>query len=211
MDRTELIELMQAARAVGDGYNLSPTELDLLFIKPAADEEIPGEPAPPPAPPAAKLDRCDVQIRWLIRRDMPDVLEIEKVSFQYPWSEEDFLVQLRQRNCIGMVAEAAGQKIVGYAVYELDKTTLRLLNLAVHPEYRRRQIGQQFMWKFMDKLASQRRSTIETIIRETNLTAQKFFSSCGFKCSNVVRGHYEDTAEDAYLMVYTNQQMKNAN
>ena len=49
--------------------------------------------------------QCDVQIRWMIRRDMPEVLDIERLSFEFAWTEEDFLCCLRQRNCIGMVAE----------------------------------------------------------------------------------------------------------
>ena len=39
-----------------------------------------------------------VQIRWLIRRDMTDVLQIEAGSFENAWTEEDFLCCLRQRN-----------------------------------------------------------------------------------------------------------------
>lgn len=42
-------------------------------------------------------------IRWMIRRDMPEVLHIEESGYAYPWGEEDFLTILRQRNCIGMV------------------------------------------------------------------------------------------------------------
>jgi len=52
-----------------------------------------------------------VQIRWMIRRDMAEVLRIERESFEYHWTEEDFLCCLRQRNCIGMVAEADGQVV----------------------------------------------------------------------------------------------------
>ncbi|MEM1305855.1 MAG: ribosomal-protein-alanine N-acetyltransferase RimI, partial [Planctomycetota bacterium] len=46
-----------------------------------------------------------VHIRWMIRRDMQEVLGIEQESFEFPWLEEDFIRCLRQRNCIGMVAE----------------------------------------------------------------------------------------------------------
>jgi len=42
-----------------------------------------------------------VHIRWMIRRDMPEILEIERQSFEFPWCEEDFVRCLRQRNCIG--------------------------------------------------------------------------------------------------------------
>ena len=54
-----------------------------------------------------------VHIRWMIRRDMPEVLAIEHASFEFPWCEEEFLRVLRQRNCIGMVAEY-GERVVGY-------------------------------------------------------------------------------------------------
>ena len=46
-----------------------------------------------------------VHIRWMIRRDMAEVLEIERAAFEFPWFEEEFIRCLRQRNCIGMVAE----------------------------------------------------------------------------------------------------------
>ena len=48
-----------------------------------------------------------VHIRWMIRRDMAEVLEIERGAFEFPWFEEEFIRCLRQRNCIGMVAEHA--------------------------------------------------------------------------------------------------------
>ena len=85
-----------------------------------------------------------VQIRWLIRRDMSQVLEIERASFRHAWTEEDFLTCLRQRNCIGMVAEHEDQ-IVGFMVYELHKSKLRIMNFAVAPWVRRRGVGQQMV------------------------------------------------------------------
>ena len=77
-----------------------------------------------------------VHIRWMIRRDMAEVLEIERSAFEFPWFEEEFIRCLRQRNCIGMVAEANHQ-IVGFMIYELHKAKLHILNFAVAPEFRR--------------------------------------------------------------------------
>jgi ribosomal-protein-alanine N-acetyltransferase len=39
-------------------------------------------------------------------------------------------------------------------------------------------------------------------VRETNLSAQLFFRSLGFRAVSVLRDFYEDTTEDAYLMQY---------
>src|SRR5262249_26764482 len=83
-----------------------------------------------------ELDQVRVHIRWMIRRDMPEVLQTEQDSFEYSWTEEDFLRCLRQRNCIGMVAEQ-GEKVVGFMIYELHKAKLHILNFAVHPASRR--------------------------------------------------------------------------
>ena len=38
-----------------------------------------------------------VHIRWMIRRDMPEILAIEDESFEFPWIEGDFIRCLRQR------------------------------------------------------------------------------------------------------------------
>lgn len=142
-----------------------------------------------------------VQIRWLIRRDMPDVLAIERASFEFAWSEEDFLCSLRQRNCIGMVAEREG-RIVGFMIYELHKSCLRLLNFAVAADTRRQGIGSQMMLRLADKLSQQRRREIVLEVRETNLEAQLFFKAVGFMALGVLRDRYDDTTEDAYLMRY---------
>lgn len=52
----------------------------------------------------AVTERTKVNIRWMIRRDLPEVFRVEQESFDYPWSEDDFLRCMRQRNCIGMVS-----------------------------------------------------------------------------------------------------------
>ena len=39
-------------------------------------------------------------------------------------------------------------------------------------------------------------------VRETNLAAQLFFRSLGFRAVNVLRNYYDDTPEDAYVMQY---------
>ena len=142
-----------------------------------------------------------VHIRWMIRRDMPEVLNIERQCFEFPWSDEEFVRCLRQRNCIGMVAEHE-DRVVGFMIYELHKTRIHVLNFAVAEEYRRRGVGSQMIAKLAAKLSSQRRSRIMLEVRETNLPAQLFFRENGFRAISVLHSFYEDTPEDAYLMQF---------
>ncbi|HSX24939.1 MAG TPA: ribosomal protein S18-alanine N-acetyltransferase [Candidatus Andersenbacteria bacterium] len=143
----------------------------------------------------------DIWIRWMIRRDMPEVLEIERESFEFSWTEEDFLCCLRQRNCIGMVTERQ-ERIIGFMVYELLKSQLHVLNFAVAPWARRQGIGAQMIEKLVNKLYQQRRQEIILEVRETNLAAQLFFHKQRLVAHGILRGHYEDTEEDAYIMRY---------
>jgi ribosomal-protein-alanine N-acetyltransferase len=142
-----------------------------------------------------------VHIRWMIRRDMPEVLAIEHASADFPWCEEEFLRVLRQRNCIGMVAEH-GERVVGFMIYELHKAKLHVLNFAVHPEVRRQGVGRQMVAKLVGKLSHQRRTRVVLTVRETNLSAQLFYRVQGFRATDVLREHFEDTAEDAFVMQY---------
>jgi len=140
-----------------------------------------------------------VHIRWMIRRDMPAVLAIEELSFEFPWNEEEFIRCLRQRNSIGMVAEI-DDLIVGYMIYELHKNRLHITNFAVSPTNRRFSIGSQMIDKLKSKLSYTRRNRLMLEVRETNLAAQLFFKEQGFRAISVLRGFYEDSPEDAYLM-----------
>jgi ribosomal-protein-alanine N-acetyltransferase len=149
----------------------------------------------------AEKEQVRVHIRWMIRRDMPEVLQTENTSFEYAWTEEDFLRCLRQRNCIGMVAEQ-GERVVGFMIYELHKAKLHILNFAVNPGYRRHGVGIQMVAKLVSKLSSHRRTRITLEVRETNLPAQLFFRSQGFKAVKVLRSYYEDSGEDAFQMQY---------
>ena len=142
-----------------------------------------------------------LHIRWMIRRDMPEVLEIETESFEFPWTDEDFIRCLRQRNCIGMVAEAEG-RVLGFMIYELHNTRIHLLNFAVASHGRRFGVGSRMVEKLVSKLSHQRRTRIALEVRETNLAAQLFFRQNGFRAVSVLKNFYEDSPEDAYVMQY---------
>ena len=144
---------------------------------------------------------CRVHIRWMIERDMTEVLDIENRTFEVPWVYEDFVRCLLHRNCLAMVAEHE-DRVVGFMIYELHKTRLHVLNFAVSAQHRRHGVGRQMMAKLTGKLSQQRRNRILLEVRETNLAAQLFFRAEGYRAVSVLRGYYEDTPEDAYVMQY---------
>lgn len=143
----------------------------------------------------------EVHVRWMIRRDLPEVLEIESNCFEFPWLEEDFITCLQERNCIGMVAEY-DENVVGYMIYELHKKHIHILNFAVSPDCQRQSVATQLINKLINKLSVARRTELRLEIRESNLVALSFFKKMGFKAVAIIHEFYEDTNDDAYIMKY---------
>jgi [ribosomal protein S18]-alanine N-acetyltransferase len=139
-----------------------------------------------------------VHIRWMIRRDMPQVMEIGNAL---GWDEEEFIHHLRQRNCIGMVAERF-ETILGYMLYELNEGELKLLNMAVHPDHRRSRIGSQMITHAKRKLITHRRRKLVAAVSDANLPAHLLFHFNDFKtlpnARDVYHFVYETNGEDEH-------------
>lgn len=147
----------------------------------------------------AASPKLAVHIRWMIRRDMQEVLAIDGAGFDPPWTEEEFLGHLRQRNCIGMVAEH-GERIVGFFVYEMRKDRLSVTRLGVHPGFRRKGVGRQMLAKLAGKLSAHRRTGVETWVNEANMDALLWLKAHRYLCVDVDRERFGD--DDGYLMRY---------
>lgn len=147
-------------------------------------------------------EQLQVHVRWMIERDFAEVLAIENMAFEYPWDDRELRISLRQHNVIGMVATVEDE-VVGYVIYLLHPHCLQLMNLAVRVDSRRRGVGRQLVACLQRKLSPGGRSKITLAVRETNLKAQLFFRALGFRSTSVLRGWYDETSEDAYVMEYS--------
>lgn len=116
-------------------------------------------------------------IRWMIRRDLPEVLEIDRDGFDRPWTEGEFLEVLRESNCIGMVAED-GDRIAGYLIYRTGKRWIWVERLAVRPDMRRKNVGAAMVRKLMGKLGPHR-PELRIDVPEGNLAAQVWLRALG--------------------------------
>jgi ribosomal-protein-alanine N-acetyltransferase len=141
--------------------------------------------------------RLSVKCRFMLRRDMEEVMAIEQESYDDPWTYDDFKEALGKRNVIGFVAEH-GDEVVGFIIYELMRSRVVMQNLAVAWQYRRRGVGEFLVGKLVGKL-SQQRARIVCDVRDTNLGCHLFLRYMGFRALNVLR---LDNGNDAYHFVY---------
>src|SRR5919199_474182 len=79
-------------------------------------------------------------VRRLGYGDLPSVISIERRSFPTPWSLAMFVLELSKPSGICLAAEDE-QGLVGYLVCARYDDVWHLMNVAVHPEHRRRRIA----------------------------------------------------------------------
>lgn len=148
--------------------------------------------------------KVEPYIRWMIRRDMADVLMCEALTSKYErWEEKEFLHALRQRNTIGMVLEDVSRgRVVGFMVYELHKAKLHLLKLAVLPAYQNKGLGTAMVEKLKSKLHQHRRTHISTEVIETDEKRLFFFKKNGFLAHSIYPSEDDIYPEQLIFMFY---------
>lgn len=145
-----------------------------------------------------------LRIRWLVKQDIPRVLQIEEESFAESWSQVVLCSCLAKRNHIGLVAELKGQ-VVGYALYEVMRRRIELVRIAVDSGARRMRVATRLTHKLISKLSATGRFRLLTTIPERNLTAQLFFRFMKFRATTVIKKHDSINGDDAYVMQFTEE------
>lgn len=80
---------------------------------------------------------------------------------------------------------------------------LHLLDMATHPEHRRRGHSRALLNALLDYARREHKRLVLLEVRHTNAPAIALYQSVGFRTTGVRRGYYSDTAEDALEMRIT--------
>lgn len=140
-----------------------------------------------------------IHVRWYIRRDLEEMIDIEYQCFPKPWSENDFFQTLQNRKVSAFVAEYR-EKIIGYLVFELRKKYINIFNLAVHPDYQRQGVATELVKNLKTRLLNER-TKLKAEVADYNLDAHLFFKSQEFKAIKIVPQFFDDV--DAYKFVFS--------
>ena len=142
-------------------------------------------------------------VREATVRDLPRILEIERLAFAEPWSLDSFRRELMLPFSRIMVAarsptEADGQ-LAGFLCRWLVADECHILNIAVHPKLRRGGIGRALMAEAINEAKAKQIRLVTLEVRRSNLAARSLYRKLSFE-ERRLRSNYYGPGEDAIVM-----------
>jgi len=132
--------------------------------------------------------------------DVTEVIDIERASYQFPWTEGIFHDCLRVSYLCRVAVQ--GQRIVGYAVMSMGAGEAHILNLCVREEARRAGVGRQLIGYLLDQAEGAGMLEAFLEVRPSNAIAMRLYQSLGFEQVGSRRGYYQAVGgrEDATVL-----------
>jgi len=143
-----------------------------------------------------------LNIRDATRRDLPQILTIERLGFAHPWSMESFLRELSlpfSRTIVASIKTPSGEALAGYLCRWLVADECHVLNVAVHPELRRMGVGERLMSDAITEAKAKNAHLVTLEVRRSNLPARGLYRKLNFE-ERRLRHNYYGPGEDAIVM-----------
>jgi ribosomal-protein-alanine N-acetyltransferase len=142
-----------------------------------------------------------MELRRLSLQDLDAIVAIENAVYPTPWSRSMFAGELAKPSSLSLGAyDAEHGGLVAYLIVSRYVDAWHIMNVAVHPEYRRQGVASRLLDELFELTAGDPRRGYTLEVRVSNATAIALYERFGFEPSGVRRGYYTDNREDALIM-----------
>jgi ribosomal-protein-alanine N-acetyltransferase len=142
----------------------------------------------------------EIHFRLMKVEDIPKVMEVEQSSFTTPWTADAFYNELINNHFAYYIVVEVGDRIAGYCGVWVIIDEAHITNVAVHPYFRGRKIGEYLMRHTMGLSMMYGATKMTLEVRVSNGAAQELYKKLGFMQHGVRKGYYTDNQEDALIM-----------
>jgi ribosomal-protein-alanine N-acetyltransferase len=161
-------------------------------------------------------------LRDMTIEDIPQVMNIDRLSFDVPWSETSYRYEINNTSYSYMVVleyrrhrpiprwqrwlnvtPKLERRIVGYGGMWFIQGEAHISTIAVHPRARGRGWGEVLLAAMVQRGIHLGATEVGLEVRVTNATAQNLYRKWGFQIADVKKGYYRNNDEDAYDMRLT--------
>lgn len=153
----------------------------------------------------------DVLIRKMRMEDLEAVMWIERASNPMTWSQNVWMEELTKNQVANHVVACAPSpalrtphsalslEVVGFAGCWIVADEANIVNVAVHPEWRRRKIGERLMTELLKLSASRGVKLVTLEVRASNESAMGLYRKFGFTQIAIRKAFYQQPVEDGYV------------
>ena len=147
------------------------------------------------------IPEAPVVVRTMKHEDLAHVSDIERRSYDFPWSHGVF------RDCLlagyqCMVLERDGE-VVGYGILSVAAGEAHILNLCVEPSFRSHGFGERLLDEILFRARTSSVREIFLEVRPTNTSALALYKKKGFHLVANRPAYYQarEGREDAAVLV----------
>ena len=127
------------------------------------------------------------------------VAYLETVCFHDPWSEKSIASELDNALSLWLVA-VEGDAVIGYVGSQTVLGWSDMMNVAVHPDHRRKGVGERLVTALEEALKEKESTCLTLEVRVSNAPARTLYEKLGFSEVGRRKNYYRDPKEDALIM-----------
>ena len=127
------------------------------------------------------------------------VAELEKICFSDPWSENSVASELQNPLAYWLVA-LDGDRLMGYVGSQTVVGETDMMNVAVHPDYRRQGVAESLILALVEGLKGKESHCLTLEVRASNTPAIALYQKLGFQQVGLRKNYYRNPKEDALIL-----------
>ena len=138
-------------------------------------------------------------IEQMTSAHVSQIAELEKLCFSDPWSEKSIETELTCRLSLWFVA-LEGERVVGYVGSQTVIDESDMMNIAVHPDFRRKGIAEALIATLEEALREKGSLALTLEVRASNVPAISLYEKLGFLQAGIRKNYYRNPKEDARIL-----------
>ena len=140
-----------------------------------------------------------IRLEIMTDAHVAQVAELEKICFSDPWSEKSVASELCNPLSLWLVA-MDGETVAGYVGSQSVADEADMMNVAVHPDYRRKGIARRLVEGLVAALREKGVYSLALEVRASNVPAISLYEGLGFSQVGLRPNYYRNPKEDAYIL-----------
>ena len=127
------------------------------------------------------------------------IAALEKICFSDPWSERSIASELDNKLAFWLVA-VEGESVTGYIGSQTVMEETDMMNVAVHPDFRRQGIAEALVSGLVEQLKAMGSHCLTLEVRASNAPAIALYEKLGFAEIGRRKNYYRNPREDALIL-----------